>query len=327
MTGLTLTTREDLYRRHGNFALAYSETYQPGLSYFGDERGFIAYRKVGGSALALSNPMAPAPMWADLIDRFVAEMGDVSFWQISRPMAVLLAGLGFRVNPIGIETRINLETYDFKGPKKRNFRTAANRMAAHGLQTREALASTVDTAGLKAISEAWRQTRTVKSHELTFLIRPVVLGDEKGVRKFFTFDADQMPVAFASFDPLFEDGTLIGYLIATKRRLPETDPLVGYDLVRCAIETFRGEGLGSLLFGMSPFAQVKDKDFVYSRSVKQSLHFVRKSDIFNRYIYPIHGLNKHKASFFGTSQTAYCAFNRRPGLLRLLRMSRACGII
>ncbi|VAW12190.1 hypothetical protein MNBD_ALPHA09-189 [hydrothermal vent metagenome] len=327
MTGLDLPAREDLYRRHGNFALAFSATYQPGLSYFGDERGFIAYRRVGGSTLVLSNPMAPPEMWADLIDGLVAQMGDVSFWQVSRRMAVLLADRGCRVNAIGVETSIDLGAYDFKGPKKRSFRTAANRMSANGLQTREVLASEINAEQLEAISVKWRQTRAVKSRELTFLIRPVVLGNEKGVRKFFTFDAGNIPVAFASFDPLYEDGTLTGYLMATKRWMPEADPLVGYELIRCAIETFQREGLGVLLFGLSPFAQVKDKDFNHSRSVKQALHFIRDNRVFNRYIYPIAGLNKHKASYMGVSETSYCTFNRRPGLLRLIRMSRACGIL
>lgn len=326
MTNPALAHRETLLRQHGNFALGYSITHQPGLSYFGDERGFIAYRKVGGSALALANPMAPPSMWPELVNAFVATMGDVSFWQVSRSMAVHLAEAGFNINPLGTETRLELETYTFSGPNKRNFRSAANRMAAAGLQTREMPASSVDAGQLEAISNAWRQLRTVKTRELTFLVRPLVFDDEKGVRKFFTFDAKQNPVAFAIFDPVYDQGTVTGYLMSAKRWLPQADPLVGYDLARCAIQTFQGENLASLFLGLSPFEAVKDNDFTHSRSVKMCQKFIRKNSIYNRFFYPITGVNKHKASYFGTREITYCAFNRRPGILRLIKLTRACGI-
>jgi len=326
LTDLALAVREQLFRQHGNFALAYSTTYQPGLSYFGNESGFIAYRKVGGSALALANPVAPPAMWPELARGFVEKMGDVSFWQVSKPMAVHLAALGFTVNPLGTETGIDLATYTFSGPNKRNFRRAANRMAAGGLQSREATVREVGAAQVEAISNSWRQTRTIKTRELTFLVRPVGLEDEPGVRKFFTFDAGQNPVAFASFDPVFDNGILTGYLMSAKRWRTEVDPMVGYDLLRHAITTFQDERLASLLLGMSPLDIVKDKQFVHSWSVRKSLAFVRRNKFYNRYFYSIRGVSRHKAGFFGSAETIYCAFNRRPGLIRLIKLGRACGI-
>ena len=44
-------------RKYGNFALAYSAAFQPGLDYFGDEEGFLAYKQVGSTAFVLSNPL------------------------------------------------------------------------------------------------------------------------------------------------------------------------------------------------------------------------------------------------------------------------------
>jgi hypothetical protein len=43
-------------RKYGNFALAYSATFQPGLDYFGGEEGFLAYKQVGSTALFLPIP-------------------------------------------------------------------------------------------------------------------------------------------------------------------------------------------------------------------------------------------------------------------------------
>jgi hypothetical protein len=72
-------------RKYGNFALAYSATFQPGLDYFGGEEGFLAYKQVGSTAFVLSNPLAPIGRCEDLILSFVSERSDVCFWQASGP--------------------------------------------------------------------------------------------------------------------------------------------------------------------------------------------------------------------------------------------------
>ena len=56
MKTVPLDIRRSLLREHGNFALAYSVTFQPGLEHFGDEGGFLSYKTVGNTALVLSNP-------------------------------------------------------------------------------------------------------------------------------------------------------------------------------------------------------------------------------------------------------------------------------
>src|ERR1700728_1498561 len=85
-------------RKYGNFALAYSATFQPGLVYFGDEEGFLAYKQVGSTAFVLANPVAPINGCEDLIRRFVSAKDDVCFWQMSRPVAKILQKIGFCVN-------------------------------------------------------------------------------------------------------------------------------------------------------------------------------------------------------------------------------------
>ena len=56
---VTENGRLSALREYGNFALAYSATFQPGLSYFGGEDGFLAYKQVGSTAFVLSDPLAP----------------------------------------------------------------------------------------------------------------------------------------------------------------------------------------------------------------------------------------------------------------------------
>ena len=50
MTGIAPDVRIALLRQYGDFPQAYSATHQPGLSHFGDEHGFIAYKPIWGTA-------------------------------------------------------------------------------------------------------------------------------------------------------------------------------------------------------------------------------------------------------------------------------------
>jgi lysylphosphatidylglycerol synthetase-like protein (DUF2156 family) len=315
VTTVPLDIRRSLLRQHGNFALAYSVTFQPGLEHFGDEAGFLSYKTIGSTALVLSNPVAAPDKRRALINRFVEEKGDVCFWQISRPVAEILAGLGCSINEMGTESHINLANYNFAGPApaKRNLRRAYNRM--------------LNLQELEAVSVKWRRTRSVANREIMFLVRPVVLEDEPDVRKFFTFDRDGQLKAFAFFDPVYEGGEVVGYLCSTRRRLPEADSLVGYAQMRHALESFQQEGKRYLFLGLSPLANIEDKEFTYNWLVRRTFRFVYANALVNRFLYPLQQLTKHKGAFAGTAAQSYYAFNRHPSLPRLIKVMRACTLI
>lgn len=318
--------RRALLHRYGNFVLAYSVAWQPDMHHFGDERGFLAYRMVGRTAFVLADPLAPRAYWGALVDAFVAEKEDVTFWQVSHAMAALLSRRGFRVNALGVESFIDLDGFDFSGPRRRSFRTAINRFERTGHRVEEVPLAALDPEDMEAISLGWRRTRTTKRRELTFLVRPIQLADEPGVRKFFLLDADGRPIAFAFFDPLYEDGELIGYLSATRRWLPEADPLAAYFLVRRAVETFQAEGVPRLYFGVMPFHRTKDKEFERDWLIRRAFRLIHTSGIAQKFIYPSQSLARHKESYGGECRQTWCAMNTQPSLPRLLKLVRACRI-
>jgi lysylphosphatidylglycerol synthetase-like protein (DUF2156 family) len=313
-------------REYGNFALAYSATFQPGLDYFGSGEGFLAYKQVGSTAFVLSNPLAPIGGWEDLIRSFVSERSNVCFWHASLPVAKLLERIGFRVNEMGTETRIELSGYDFEGPRKRNFRRALNRAASCSYTIAERSVTSLDREELRTVSERWRQTRGVKKREMTFLTRPAILDDEVDVRKFFTFDDKGNLQAFAFFDPIYNGGDVVGYLCSAKRRLPEADTLVGYAILHRAIRTFQDEGKVMLSLGLSPLYGIEDKEFSSNRLVSFGFRAVYRSRLFNKLIYPLQGFAAHKGAFCGSAEQTYCAFNRGLALSQLVKMPRACSL-
>jgi lysylphosphatidylglycerol synthetase-like protein (DUF2156 family) len=313
-------------QEYGNFALAYSATFQPNLNYFGGEESFLAYKQVGSTAFVLSNPLAPISGCEDLIRDFVSKKGDVCFWQASRLVAEILEKIGFCVNEMGTETQIKLNGYDFTGPKKRNFRSALNRAVNCGYTIAERSVASLDRKELRAVSERWRQTRVVKNREMTFLTRPAILDDEIDVRKFFAFDREGHLQAFAFFDPIYEDGRIVGYLCSTKRRLPEADKLIGYAILHSAIQSFQDEGKETLSFGLSPLCGVADRKLSGNRLMNFAFRAVYGSRLFNQFIYSFQEFAAHKSAFCGSAEQTYCALKGGMILSQFAKMPKACGL-
>jgi phosphatidylglycerol lysyltransferase len=326
MTSPSLETRRALLRQFGAFTLAYSATHQPGLQYFGDERGFLAYKRVGRTVFVLSDPIAPPGRHAGLIDEFRALNDDICFVQISRPVALLLAGRGYMVNEMGVETRLDLASYTFNGKDKRNLRMATNRMQKRGFVTRECSMAELDRAEVEALSSAWRQTRTIKHREVGFLNRPMVLDDEPDVRRFFTFAADGRLMALGFFDPIYENGAVIGYSTSFKRRLPESDLKSGQAIIRMAIEQFQREGRKHVFLGLSPMAGIEDAEFRCNRLVSMWFRFSYGNGLFNRFVYNLRGHADHKREFRGISERTYYASDKSLALPRLLKLMAACNL-
>jgi lysylphosphatidylglycerol synthetase-like protein (DUF2156 family) len=319
--------RYALLCQHGRFSLAYTAAFESGMRHFGDERGFIAYTTVWGTAMALADPVAPPQNAADLIDRFLHEHSDVAFWQVSRATAEMLVARGFVVNELGPDTRLDLADYNFEGQRKRNLRKATSRMAKIGYVTRECALAEVDIGEVKAVSGAWKRTRTFRSTEVAFLNRTIVFDEEPDVRRFFSFDPDGKLAGFGFFDPVYEDGAVVGYSTSNTRHRPDVDAMIGHAIKRTAIEVFQQEGRKWMFLGLSPAEQINDEDFEHDWLVRRSLRFAYTNGLFNRFIYPFRGHALHKSQFAGVHVRTYMAFNKRPGFLRLLKLFRASKVV
>lgn len=323
----TAIVRTEAAKAHGNFALAYSVAHQPGLSHFGNEQGFLTYKKVGRTACVLADPLASRNLWEGLVDAFLANHRRVSFWQISPAMASILSERGFSVNEFGLETWLDLATYNFAGPRRRSFRTAENRFAGTGYRVAEVPMAELDPERVDAISLAWRDTKANSKRELGFLIRPVRLADEPGVRKFFLLDDDGQPVAFAFFDPLYDVGQVVGYLSTTRRWRTDIDPLASYFLVRKAIEKFQAEGHSRLHLGLMPLHGISYHAGKGDWLTHKAFSIFHTNAWIQRTFYSSQSLSKHKESYEGVTCQTYCATNSRLPVIVPLYLIRACGIV
>ncbi len=329
-TTVPLDVRIALMRQYGCFTLAYSATFQPGLQHFGDQRGFLAYKTIWGKALVLGDPIAPADSCDKLVERFLAQYPNTTFWQISRPLAAKLSSQGFSVNELGLEWRLDLNGLDFSGQARRNIRKATSRIERLGYRMAECQLSEVDLDEVKAVSQAWRRGRMFRWRTVGFLNRPLILEEEPDARRFFMFDRQERMLAFCVCDPLYKAGAIIGYSTSNARFRPGSDAMINQALKRHIAETLQQEGKRWLSFGLAPADGIEDKDFQRDWLIRRALRFGYTNTLFNSLIYSMHGHAMHKRQFGGEATQTYVALQKqstRSSLLDLIRMLRASGLV
>lgn len=330
-TSVEAQKRSKLLRQFGDFSLAYSTAFQPRLKYFVDSGpgavpGFVAYRQRWGTTFVLGDPVVAAESRVELIRRFHSKVRKPTYCQVSESTARELEAMNYFVNEMGVDTILDLDRYDFSGKEKEWLRYAANWTAKRGFEVRECTIDEVGADGVETISEAWRNTRTVKRKEVRFLNRPIVLKDEIDVRKFYLFDSARRPLAFVFFDPMYRDGELIGYVTAFKRRHPDAPQYAEHAIMKYAIEKMKAEGVPQINLGLSPGASIEDTQFKHNRLTSRLFRFGFDSKIINRYFYHLQGHANYKRRFRGREVKTYFASPVRFDLFRQAALVGLCGI-
>ena len=318
--------RTQLLQRYGDFSLAYSTAVQPRMEYFGDERGFIAYRRRWGVTFALGDFVASAESTPGLVDEFLKQHKHLVFCQASQPLAKLLNDRNFYVNEMGTDTTIDLAEYEFKGKQKEWLRYAANWCARRNFQIIEARFDTIHPDQVEDVSEAWRKTRTVKQKEVRFLNRPIILEDEPDVRKFFFLSPEGKMLAFVYLDPLYRDGRLIGFVTSIKRRHPDAPMYCEQAIMKHVIEKLKTEGQQELKLGLSPLAWIEDDHFRPSGVTSRVFQHSFEAKWVNRYFYHLKGHADYKRRFRGREEHVYFCSNRGFSLYRLFALVGLCGV-
>ncbi len=325
-SAVSLEDRIVAFEQHGDFSLAWSTVVQPLLSHFGDRDGFVAFRTRWNQTNALGDPVCHPDRIELLLETFIAQHRQPSFVQISRATAEVLARHNYRINEIGIDTTIELATYDFKGKQKEWLRYADNWIKRRGFEVRECTFSDVSDTDVEAVSEAWRKTRTVKRKEVRFLNRPIVLEDEPNVRKFFLYDPDGKIIAFVFLDPLFRDGKINGYVTSIKRRLPDAPIYSEQAIMKSIVDQLQSEGIGQLKLGLSPCAWVEPSGYSESSWLRWLFKRSFDSPMVNRRAYNMLGHANYKRRFRATEEKVYLA--SPPGIhpRRIPALIALCGI-
>ena len=318
--------RHDLVKQYGDFSLAHSLAVQPRLEYFGDSNGFIAFRKRWGITFVLGNVLAATEHVGPMVDRFLQAHKRVVFCQANQQLAEQLAERGFYANEMGTDTTIDLADYNFNGKQKEWLRYASNWCARRDYRIVEASFDEVHPDEVESVSEAWRETRTVKQKEVRFLNRPIVLKDEPDVRKFFFYTPDDQLQAFVFMDPMYRDGHLIGFVTCIKRRHPDAPIYSEQAIMKHIIEKLQSEGLAEIKLGLSPMAWIDDDQLKNSALTSWLFKYSFQSGLVNRYVYHLKGHAEYKRRFRGREEKLYLCSQRGFSPYRLMALVTLCGI-
>lgn len=313
-------------RRHGSFPLAYAAVAEPYLKSFGDRRGFIAYGQKMGYTFALGDPICPCEHADSLIGEFMGIFGKPDFVAVGEGTARLLAGRGFRVNRFGHDTAVELPGHSFAGGEGKRIRYATSWLKANGLRIEERSLADFPPGSIATISEKWRRTRVVR-REVRFLNRVLSMQPSPDVRTLFVLDADDAPIGFISFDPLYRDGRVVAYLASQKRRAPEGSAYLDLALMRHAIDLFKAEGLEACHLGLSPLASRERGPFRDDPATRWLFARAYGSAWMNRHIFNLQGIAAYKSRFRGREIPAYIAMPGGFNPLRIVALLRLCRIV
>jgi lysylphosphatidylglycerol synthetase-like protein (DUF2156 family) len=327
-TEIDLEARIRLFRQFGNFTIAWSTVVQPGLKYFGHAGGYLAYASKWGIDFVLGDPVIEASAAGEIVDRFIASCRrKPCFVNCSGTTARELERQGYYINPMGIDTIIDLPTYDFSGKSKEPFRYAANWLARRGYRIEERDYSELDPRIALGLSEKWRGTRTVKDREVGLLNRPFVAEDEPGVRKFFLFDERRELVAMVYLDPVYEDGGTIGYSTSIKRRLPDAPVCAEQGIMKHCVEKLKTEGIGDVRLGLSPLCELDHRTFQRRNPFLQfSFSAGFRAKWLNRWFYNVQGHAAFKKRFRGREEPVYFATPVLINDFRIIAMLRLMNV-
>lgn len=320
---LSLQDRLRAVALHGDFSLAYSAAVQTNLACFGDASGYIAFGRKMNGAFALGDPVAAHAERPRLIRMFVAAAGDPCFVQVGAESATTLAGLGYTVNRMGIDTRLSLSAGTFAGKRNETVRYSERWLLKQGFALVDETHSESARDHVEAMSERWRATRIVRRREMQFLNRPFRAALGPGMRRFMLLDPAGEPAALLDLDPLHRDGEVVGYTTSFKRKLPGVTPHAEIGLTKFAADRIRDEGMRFMTLGLSPLAAIEPAGFRESALLRRAFGMLHSSSWINRRIFNLQGQAAFKRRFHGAEEPVYIAF-RRLSVIQMLGLLRLC---
>ena len=300
--------------QHGHQALAYA-TLQAGMEYFVDDCGYIAYTTTRHPVfarlpkrIAFSDPICPPQDFARIIRNFLAADSRAAFACVSESCAEVLRELKFKVNCVGYESELPIQSYNTQGNWKELdlIKRARNEARREGIVIREENIERVNRDELAAISSRWIGNKKVNDRQIWIYARRPVFEAEVGVRKFVAYDRAGHVAGFAFYDPMYRAGRVCGYSANVLRCDESRFGRLATALHMAAIETFRPEGTEVLNLNLAPFVKLESGKFNDDLGSKL---FFELSARYGNEIYNFQGLAFHKSKYRGCEKNLYFASN------------------
>jgi len=320
-TGIfTFSERVEFLKKFGRHSMAFSAL-QPNMRYFDSEGvGYIAFRKQWGSVVALGNPICAEQDCERLIRAFCQKYKSPVFIQVTQDVAQIINQItGFYTTQFGKETLIDLNTWSMSGKKKQVIRTAVNHAKKEGVTVKESYGD----LAYRNLSDSWLQTRKCKGREIVFLIRPMEMDYKEGTRRFFAYQGDEM-IGFIFFDPIYENGHVVGYVPNISRASQKFPQGIFYMLMVQAMEKFKEEGVPYIFLGLSPLALDYPAKGKESKVLRWMLEFTAKH---LNFLYNFKGIDFTKSRFRGAEEPTFAVHQSVMPAKDFVCMFKICNVI
>lgn len=316
----SIIEREHYLKQHGTHSQAFT-TLQPTMQYFDiDQVGYIAFTCHYNVTMVLSDPVCDPCHFDFIIKSFNQKFPKAIYIQISPAIISILHNtLGYHVTQMGTESRIYLDDWNIQGKSKKTIRQAINQAQEMGIHIQE---NNTLLDG-HVISENWIKTRACKA-EIDFLIRPIHMEYQEGVRYFYAYREGKM-VGFILFDPIYRHGKIIAYIPNISRSWKEFQQGLWYAIMHFAMKKFKEDGIRFVDLGLVPLSGLGEAARAHeSKAFRMLLRQIYK---YGGFIYNFKGLEFTKARYKGAVSQCYIAHRSSLPLWGLIATFRKCRII
>lgn len=310
--------------RFGSFTMAYSAL-QPGMRHLPVVGGTIAWMQHRRWRCALGDPFTAADGTSSAIGAFLdscrADNARPVICQCGQATAEAAGKVGLFADAFGVEWLIDLASFDIKGKKGTHLRRWMNTALNAGVSTREVRSDdTTAFARIRSISATWLSEK--EKHELKFMACAFRGRPEPCCRYFAAYQNGEM-IAFVVFEPIFEDGKIIGYYSNADRYL-KTAPNGTPVLIRLsAIDVFRAEGCRMLSLGLSPFHPANRGG---PRQNPTNALLTRVSYNYGNFLYPFKGNAFHKEKWNCRTRPVFICHDSKIGWPAIIAAFRVNGV-
>lgn len=285
------------------------------MEYFIDDCGYIAYTTVQHPVfarrpkkLAFSDPVCAPGDYARIIRNFRSVFPRSVFACVSEPCALVLREQGFKINSLGSEPELPIQTYNTRGNWNELdlIRRGRNEARREGIRICEEEIESVNRDQLNAVSTRWIGSKKVNDREIWIYARRPVFEFEEDVRKFVAYDRDGRVAGFIFYDPMYRDGKVFGYAANISRCDESRYGRLATAIHMAAMEKFKAEGKAVLNLCLSPFVNLEQGRFNDDFGAKL---FFKMSVRYGNEIYNFQGLAFHKSKYRGSEKPLYFASN------------------
>jgi phosphatidylglycerol lysyltransferase len=224
-----------------------------------DGLGAVAYRVRGDVALTVSDPVCAAADRGAVVRAFATHCDEngwiPAFTSVHDPVRQILAPEGWTALPVGVEAVLDVTTFDLRGKRRQDLRTASNRADREGVRDEWTAFEQLPAghrAEVETICTRWAADRRLP--EMGFTLGGFRELDDPDVRLALAIDASDHVVAVTSWLPVYAHGALTGYTLDVMRRGEGGMPgVVEFLIARTALRS-RDAGLSTLSLSGTPLA-------------------------------------------------------------------------